>query len=63
MPAKSEAQRKFMGQVLSYKRGKLKNPSKKVREAAESMSESEARDFAKSQKKAAAIVRRHLTSI
>lgn len=46
MPAKSEAQQRFMGMALAAKRGKGRF-SKKVMEAAESMSEKQLRDFAK----------------
>jgi hypothetical protein len=46
MPAKSEAQQRFMGMALAAKRGKG-HFSKKVMEAAESMSEKQLRDFAK----------------
>lgn len=48
MPSQSEAQRRFFGMVLAAKRGQLKNPSKKVKKASKSISESAARDFAKS---------------
>lgn len=46
MPAKSEAQQRFMGMALAAKRGKG-HFSKKVMEAAESMSEKQLKDFAK----------------
>jgi hypothetical protein len=46
MPAKSEAQQRFMGMALAAKRGKGRF-SKKVMEAAESMSEKQLKDFAK----------------
>lgn len=47
MPAKSEKQRKFMGQVYATKKGKLKNPSSAVKKAAKGMTRKQARDFAK----------------
>lgn len=47
MPAKSEAQRRLFGAILSYKRGQMKNPSKKIRKIAKGISESDASDFAK----------------
>lgn len=46
MPSKSEKQRRFMGLVLSYKRGETKNVSEEVKKAAESMTEEELIDFA-----------------
>ena len=53
MPAKSKAQQKAAGAALSAKRGetpksKLKGPSKQM---AESMSEKQLRDFAKTKRK------------
>lgn len=51
MPAVSKAQQQFMGAVLAAKRGDLKNPSKSVRRAAESMTEGDVRDFAKTKHK------------
>lgn len=50
MPAVSKKQQKFMAMVLANKRGKLKNPSKSIREASESMSEETAREFAKTKR-------------
>lgn len=49
MPAKSEKQRKFMGRVLSYKRGDRAGASKAVKKAASSMTQHQARDFSKKQ--------------
>lgn len=46
MPAESEKQRRFMGAVLAAKRGG-RAISPKVERAARSMTESQARDFAK----------------
>ena len=46
MPAKNEAQQRFMGMALAAKRDKGRF-SKKVMEAAESMSEKQLRDFTK----------------
>lgn len=45
MPAKSTAQRKFMGAALSEKEGKCKGCTKKVKKAAEGMSKKELKDF------------------
>ena len=47
MPAKSTAQRKFMGAALSEKEGKCKTCSKKVKKAAEGMSKNELKEFLK----------------
>lgn len=46
MPSKSEKQQRFMQAVLAYKKGKLKNPTKKLIDASESMSEATVHDFA-----------------
>ena len=46
MPAKSEAQQRFMAMALAAKRGKGKF-SKRVMEASKNMSEKQLRDFAK----------------
>jgi hypothetical protein len=46
MPAKSEAQQRLMGMALAAKRGKG-SASAKVQEIADSMSEKQLRDFAK----------------
>ena len=46
MPAKSKAQQRFFGVVEAYKKGKIKNPSKDVVRAAESMSDEDVRHFA-----------------
>ena len=50
MPAKSKAQQKFMGMVLSAKRG-AKPASSAVAEAAKSMSEKSTKDFASTKAK------------
>jgi hypothetical protein len=47
MPSKSESQQKLFGMALSYKRGELKNVSKKVKELGDSMSEKELVKFSK----------------
>jgi hypothetical protein len=49
MPAESKKQRKFMGLALAVKRGNVSpdEVSEEVRRAAESMTEEELRDFAK----------------
>lgn len=51
MPAKSKSQQKFMGMVVAAKKGKLKNPSAKVKEAASTMTLKQADDFARTKTK------------
>lgn len=51
MPSVSRAQQRFMGMALSARRGKLKDPSKKVAQAASSMSEGDLKDFASTKRK------------
>lgn len=46
MPAKSKKQKDFMGMVLAIKRKRIKPKSKALSEAARSMTEKEAKDFA-----------------
>jgi transcriptional regulator of met regulon len=46
MPAQSKAQQRFMGMVHSAQNGDMKNPSKEVQKAADSMSDKDAKDFA-----------------
>lgn len=46
MPAKSEKQRKLMGAALAYKRGESKTTSDEIKKVANSMTESELKDFA-----------------
>jgi hypothetical protein len=47
MPAKSIAQQKMFGMALAYKRGELKDASDEVKKLADSMSEKDIEDFAK----------------
>ena len=47
MPAVSESQRRLMGMVHAYKKGKLKHAPKKIKEVAKHISDDDARDFAK----------------
>ena len=47
MPSKSKSQQRFFGMVDAYKKGELKNPGKKIKKAADSMSASDVKDFAK----------------
>lgn len=47
MPAKSKSQQRFFGMVDAFKKGKLKNASRKIREAAKHISDKDARDFAR----------------
>ena len=51
MPAKSQKQQKFMGQVYAFKKGKLKHASAAVKKAAKGMSTKEAKKFAKTKRK------------
>jgi hypothetical protein len=46
MPAKSKAQRKFMGIVRAIQEGKMKGASKEAMKAADSMSKSDVKDYA-----------------
>ena len=46
MPSKSKSQQRFFGMVDAYKKGELKNPSKKIKDTAKSMSMSDVKDFA-----------------
>lgn len=46
MPAKSEKQRRLMGAALAYKRGENPDASEEVRKVAESMTESELKEWA-----------------
>lgn len=47
MPAKSKSQQRFFGMIHAYKNGKLDDVPDSVREAAEHISDEDARDFAK----------------
>jgi hypothetical protein len=51
MPSVSKKQQQFFGLVDAYMSGKLKNPSKKVKDAAKSMSKKEVKMFAKTKRK------------
>lgn len=51
MPAKSKAQQRFMGMVHAVQKGTMTAPSKKIEEAARSMSKEDATDFAKTKRK------------
>ena len=42
----SKAQQRLFGQVYSYKKGKLKNPSKAVKDIAKGISKKDSKDFA-----------------
>jgi hypothetical protein len=61
VPATSASQQRLMGMVHAAQKGKLKRPSKKVKEMASSMKEQDVTDFAKTkheglpEKKAAAV--------
>jgi hypothetical protein len=46
MPATSKSQRRLMALAYKYKQGKLKNPSKKIKDLAISMSMNDLKDFA-----------------
>ena len=47
MPAVSQSQQRLFGMVHAYKKGKLKNAPKKIKDVAKHISDSDARDFAK----------------
>ena len=47
MPAKSKSQQRLMAWVHAYKNGKAKNAPKKIKDIAKNISDSDARDFAK----------------
>ena len=51
MPAKSKSQQRFFGMVDAYKKGEMKNPSKEVKNAADSMTRKEVEDFAETKHK------------
>ena len=51
MPSKSKAQQRFFGMVDAYKKGEMKNPSKKIKKAAKSMSMGDVKDFAETKHK------------
>jgi hypothetical protein len=46
MPAQSKAQQRFMGMVHATQKGDMENPSPEVEKAADSMSDTDAKDFA-----------------
>lgn len=47
MPAVSQSQQRLFGMVHAYKKGKLKNAPKKIKNVADHISDGDARDFAK----------------
>ena len=51
MPAVSKAQQRFMGMVYAAKKGKIKSPSPEVAQAASSMKQKDAKDFASTKHK------------
>ena len=51
MPSKSKAQQRFFGMVDAYKKGKLKNPSKKIKDASKEMTMGSVKDFAETKHK------------
>ena len=51
MPSKSKAQQRFFGMVDAYKKGEMKNPSSKIKKAANGMSMSDVKDFAETKHK------------
>lgn len=51
MPSKSKAQQRFFGMVDAYKKGEMKNPSSKIKKAADGMSMSDVKDFAETKHK------------
>lgn len=51
MPSKSKSQQRFFGMVDAYKNGEMKNPSSKIKKAANSMSMDDVKDFAETKHK------------
>ena len=47
MPAVSKSQQRLMAMVHAYKNGKLKKAPKKIKQVAKHISDSDARDFAR----------------
>lgn len=47
MPARSKSQQRFFGMISAYKKGKLKNAPKRIRDAAKHISKEDADDFAR----------------
>lgn len=47
MPSVSPSQQRLFGMVLAAKRGKLKNPSAKIKKVSKGISESSTEDFAR----------------
>lgn len=47
MPAKSKSQQRLMAMVHAYKNGKMKKAPEKIKEIAKNISDTDARDFAK----------------
>jgi len=45
MPSTSKAQQNFFRMVMAQKHGHVKNPSEKLKKAASSMTEKQAREF------------------
>ena len=57
MPSKSKAQQRFFGMVDAYKKGEMKNPSSKIKKAANGMSMSDVKDFAETKHKGLQVIR------
>lgn len=51
MPSKSKSQQRFFGMVDAYKKGEMKNASKKIKKAAKGMSMDDVKDFAETKHK------------
>jgi len=51
MPAKSKSQQRLFGMVHAYQKGELKNPSKEIKDIANSISDKDAEDFAETKHK------------
>ncbi len=51
MPSKSKSQQRFFGMVDAYKKGELKNASKKIKKTAKEMSMGDVKDFAETKHK------------
>ena len=51
MPSKSKSQQRFFGMVDAYKKGEMKNASKKIKKVAKGMSMDDVKDFAETKHK------------
>ena len=51
MPARSKAQQRFFGMVRAAQKGQMENPSPEIQKAASSMSQKDAKKYAKTKHK------------